>query len=155
MKSLKIIDIILHKNKYGTQMFIVLNRKPDIKYERRGDRWLIGEDSGVFNFYYYEAPRTWRAFAGREFDIPLKGGGVEHAHGQWWDKTPPDYQGLLVETGYGTPDELAKMNVFRHIRIDREMIDEWLSGNEPSNNYHKYDKKAPDFGKHRIVSRWE
>ena len=36
-EELKIIDFINHKNKYAMQHFIVLNRNPEIRYERRGD----------------------------------------------------------------------------------------------------------------------
>ena len=79
---IKIIDIIHHKNKYGVQVFHVVNRLPKFLYERDGS-WLIGENSGFFNFYYHETPSKWaKAFAGREFEIPLKNGDTISANGQ-------------------------------------------------------------------------
>lgn len=132
------------------QRFIVTDRKPVFVYERKGI-WLIAEDSGFFGFYKYDPPgHSWRAFGGREFDIPLKNGSIEKAYGQWWDYMPPDHNGLLIETGYGTPEELSKCNVFCSVRVDPLLIDKWLAKNEPSNNYHRYDKRHKDFGKHKI-----
>lgn len=155
MEPLKIIDIIDHRNKNFTQRFLVTNRKPQYLYERKGI-WLIGEDSGFFNFYYYEKPCSmFKAFAGREFEIPMKDGEAIKATGQWWHGVPVDYRGLLIETGYGTPDSLAKCNVFRSVAVNADLIDTWLVENKPSNNYHKYDERNSDYGKHTIKSRWE
>lgn len=155
MEPIQIVDIIDHRNKYGIQRFLVVNREPNYLYERKGI-WLIGEDSGFFNFYKYDKPGgRFYAFAGRKFDIPMKNGSVEKAYGQWWDGTPADYYGLVFETGYGTPEGLSDCNVFCSVRVDTEIIDKWLSENEPSNNYYKYDKKHPDFGKQVIESPWD
>ena len=104
MGKLEIIDIIDHTNKYSVQRFVVLNRSPNFMYEREG-KWLIAEDSGFFNFYYYDRPcPNWEAFAGRKFNIKMKDGSIEEAYGQWWDGVPEDYQGLVDHTAYGTPD---------------------------------------------------
>ena len=152
---MKIIDIIDHRNKYETQRFVVINRKPKYLYERKGI-WLIGEDSGFFNFYYHQAPSgRFYAFCGRKFDIPLKDGSIEKAFGQWWDGIPSGYSDLLYRLGCGTPEALGRCNVFCSAAVDRAIIDKWLSENEPSNNYHKYDNRHSDFGKHVIKSRWE
>lgn len=154
MEKLKIIDMIRHRNKYGHQQFVVLNRSPQFLYERKGI-WLIGEDSGFFNFYKYDIPSgRFYAFAGRKFDIPMKDGSIEKAYGQWWDGTPKDYQGLVYELDYGTPEKLAECNVFCHVRVDCLIIDKWLATNHQSNNYHKYDKRHADFGKQIIESQW-
>lgn len=155
MESLKVIDIIDHRNKYYTQRFVVLNRDPVFKYERRG-KWLIGEDSGFFNFFYYDSPGgAFYAFGGRKFDIPMVDGTVEKAYGQWWDGVPEDYQELIVHAGCGTIEGLGKCNVFCSMNVDPDIIEKWLSENEPSNNYHKYEKRNPDYGKHTIISKWE
>ena len=93
--SIRIIDMIDHRNKYGTQQYLVLNREPVFLYERKCD-WLIAEDCGFFDFYHYKRPSgSFYAFAGRKFDIPLKDGSVEKAYGQWWHGIPSDYNGLL------------------------------------------------------------
>lgn len=153
--SIKILDVIKHRNKYAVQTFVVLNRRPDYKYERKGD-WLIGEDSGFFSFYRYKVDRHAKAFAGREFDIRLKNGEVIKASGQWWDDVPESYvRGLIYHLGVGTPEELAKCNVFCASNIDQVMVNDWLKNNKASNNYHKYDKRHPDFGKHIINSKWD
>ena len=151
---IKIIDIIDHQNKYGFQRFVVVDRHPEFKYERKG-KWLIGEDSGFFNFYYYEASSKYaKAFAGRKFEIQMIDGTEIEADGQWWDGIPPDYQELLSSVGVGSPERLAKCNVFMGICVDPELIDEWLAENEPSNNYNKYETRNKDFGVHKIESQW-
>ncbi|MCK5609458.1 hypothetical protein KAR91_46725 [Candidatus Pacearchaeota archaeon] len=154
MEELKIIDIIDHRNKYGIQRFVVLNRSPVYVYERKG-KWLIAEDSGFFNFFYYDNPSgRFYAFAGRKFEIPMKDGSIEKAYGQWWHGIPEDYQGLVAYTAYGIPEELSKCNVFASVSVDPLIIERWLSKNEPSNNYNKYDKRHSDFGVQEIVSKW-
>lgn len=156
MEPIKILDVIVHRNKDYSQLFVVTDRKPEYKYERKG-KWLIAEDSGFFSFYKYDRPsRGFQAFAGRKFDIPMVDGTVEKAHGQWWDGVPKDYQGLLISPGVATLEELESCYVFYGGRCcDREILDAWLSENEPSNNYEKYDKRSKAFGEHKIVSRWE
>jgi len=152
---MKIIDIIDHRNKYGIQRFIVTSRKPEFLYERKNG-WLIAEDSGFFSFYKHDWPSgRFYAFAGRKFDIPMMDGSVEKAYGQWWYGVPDDYCGLLAHIGCGTPDSLGKCNVFCSGEIDPVLIEEWIAENNPSNNYHKYDKRHADYGKHTIISRWE
>ncbi len=155
MEKLEIIDIIDHQNKYSVQRFIVVNREPNYLYERKGN-WLLAEDSGLFSFYYYERPsKGFYAFAGREFNIPMINGSIKKAYGQWWDRVPSDYQGLIDHVGCGTPETLARCYVFSGCSIDSVIITIWLSKNEPSNNYYKYDKRNPDYRKQKIVSRWE
>jgi hypothetical protein len=155
MKALKIIDIIDHRNKYSTQRFVVLNRNPNYVYEQKGE-WLIADDSGFFSFFYRNTPSgSFYAFAGRKFEIPIKDGSVKKAYGQWWDGVPEDYHGLVEHIGYGTPDDLARCNVFCGGNVDLCIIEDWLLKGEPSNNYHKYDKRHPDFGKHKIISKFE
>lgn len=153
----KIIDVILHKNKHYTQTFIVIDESPDIKYEREGE-FLIGECDGFFSFYKYERPsRHAKAFSGRKFTIPMKDGSNIEADGQWWDEIPDDYNelGLLYSTGANTPEKLSSCNVFMGYKIDKQLIDDWLENNEPSNNYYKYDSKNKDtFMKHTIISKW-
>ena len=95
LSPIKIIDVIHHKNKYGVQVFHVLDRMPNFIYARYG-RWLLGEDSGFFNFYFYNKPsKGFEAFAGRKFTIPMKDGSGIEATGEWWHGIKPDYQELL------------------------------------------------------------
>ena len=152
-KKIKIIDVILHQNKYDVQTFVVLNRMPKFIYEKKG-KWLIGEDSGFYNFYYHEQPtRMFQAFGGREFDIPLKNGETIKASGQWWDGTPEEYRHLF-RCGIETIDGLNKCNVFASGRFDKKLLDKWLLKNRPSNNYRKYDKRNNDYMVQTIVSKF-
>jgi len=155
MNTIQIQDVILHKNKYYTQVFIVINRSPIFKYERK-ENWLIAEDSGFFSFYQYIPPsKGFYAFAGREFTIPMVDGTFEKAYGQWWDGVPSEYLDLLVSTGCSTLVELDRCYVFYGGRyFYKSLVAEWLLNNEPSNNYNKYCKSSPYFGKHTIDSRW-
>jgi len=151
VSPIKVIDVIHHRNKYGIQIFHVLDRMPSFIYERKGN-YLIGEDSGFFNFYGYETPfGRFKAFADRKFDIPMKDGSVIQANGQWWDAIPPDYSGLLVRVGVGTVEKLNDCNVFCGMMADPYILKQTT---DISNNYHKYDKGHPDFGEHKIQSKW-
>ncbi len=146
-----IIDVIKHKNKYSTQTFVVVDGMPDFKYERVGNH-LIAEDSGFFYFYGYQG--STEAFAGAKFDIPLKNGGFEKAAGQWWHCIPHDYIGLVHELGIGAPENLGKCNVFSSAYVDIDIFNNFMASNEPSNNYHKYDKRDKNYGVHLIESKF-
>lgn len=156
MDMISIIDVIDHRNKYSTQRMLVVDRMPQFTYERKG-RFLIGDDSGFFKFYHHEAcSENWKAFGGWEFSIPMKDGSAIEAHGQWWDAIPSDFSELTYTLGVSTTEQLSQCHVFNGgIHVDRELVDSWLEENDPSNNYHKYDSRHEDCGKHTIVSRWE
>lgn len=153
----KVIDVILHKNKYSTQRFLVVDKLPDFKYEEKvidGQRVLIAKDGIFSSLYYYQRPDAmFQAFENRSFTIPLKDGSSIKAKGQWWHGNSGSN---TVSIGIGTPDELAKCNVFHSVDIYKEVYNNIiLNRKNPSNNYGKYDKKSANFGKHIIVSKWE
>lgn len=156
VEPIQIVDVISHRNQHFTQWMLVVSRMPEFTYERRGRELLIGHDSGFFSFYGYEKPGpTWRAFGGAKFQIPMADGSVIEADGQWWDVCPRDFSELTYGHGVNTIAELANCYVFMGgMHVDREMVDAWVSVNEPSNNYHKYNHRHADFGKHTIVSPW-
>ena len=153
MGPIEILDIIHHKNKYYTQEFFILNRRPEFKFDKTG-KWLIGEDSGFFSFYYKNCDIYSKAFAGREFDIKLNDGKTIKASGQYWDGVPDDYKGLVHRVGCDTPEGLARCNVFCSYYIDFDLVKSARESMTPSNNYNKYNTKHADFGKHTIVSKW-
>lgn len=157
MDAIKILDIIDHRNKYETQRMLVVDRMPQFVFERRGSGLLIGHDSGFFQFYRHETP--WpnsRAFAGREFEIPMVDGTAIKANGQWWDCLPRDYAELTYDLGVNTIEWLSKCYVFWGcFHEDRDLVDSWLTENQPSNNYNKYNPKHADYGKQTIASRWD
>lgn len=158
--KIEIVDMIDHRNAYGTQHMLVLNRYPQCLFERHGSL-LIGNDDCIFRFFKYEGvgvhdPSHWKAFGGDEFDIPMADGSIERANGQWWDFIGKDYADLTYSYGMNTIEELHVCPVFMGgLHIDRKIVDEWREHNEPSNNYHKYDKRNKEFGQHRIVSQWD
>ena len=155
MSDIEIIDFIKHKNAYSHQYFLVVDREPEYLYEKKGN-WLIGEDSGFFNFYYHEAPSSnFQAFAGRSFDIMMKDGSTIKACGQWWHGVPNDFSDLVYNFGCNTPENLHSCNVFRSGSVDKDIVDNWLLGNEISNNYNRYNKRHPDFLKQTIISRFK
>ena len=91
----------------GEEAF-VLNRKPQPVYEFDG-RDLIGRDGPFVDYLYYQAPSgRFKAFAGREFRLPMSDGSTVLANGQYW-------QGSLngtVSTAWGTKDYLKSCYVF-------------------------------------------
>lgn len=94
----------------------VLNRRPVFKYVRSGNV-LYAEDSGIYSIYVYESPsRAFRAFGGREFDLPLADGGVEHCNGQWWDGGTASVEKIIgdkiIGKAYGTEETLKSCYVF-------------------------------------------
>lgn len=157
-KKIKIVDVIHHKNKYYTQVFYVLNRAPVFEYEYMG-YWLRAEDNGLWSFYEQRPhDREWKAFAGRKLNLKMKGGGDIIGDGDIWDAVPPEYSGLIFQSGYGTVESLGKCNVFCSFYYDKsfqELINKWLKKHKPSNNYRKYDKKDKSYMQHKIVSRFE
>ena len=152
----KVIDVILHRNKYSTQSFLVVDKLPEFKYEEKiskGQRVLIAKDGIFSSLYYYQKPDSmFQAFANRAFKIPMKDGSFVEAKGQWWS-------GLsganTMSIGIGTPDGLAKCNVFCSTGIDKDVCDNILRNRKnPSNNYEKYAKNGVNSGKHIIAEKW-
>lgn len=154
--KIKIVDVILHKNKYYTQRFVVLNKLPVFFYETRG-YWLIAEDSGFYRFYQQRpVDPTCKAFAGRKFIIPLKNGEIIEADGMYWDNVPEKFKDIF-QGGFAIADELNKCNVFcsyYYNGVIEQKINKWLKRYNASNNYYKYDKKSKDYMKQIIVSRF-
>lgn len=136
----EIKDIIIH-GEYK-QMSIVLDEMPKFLYERRGN-CLVASDDGFYGCYFYDRPsKNWEAFAGRKFDISMKGGTIEHAHGQWWDgKHQENAPEPIVNAGISTPDKLASCYVFMSSHISQKKVEAWLQQNKPASDYYKYKKR--------------
>lgn len=72
--------------KFNSGVAMVLNRKPNYKYQRDGNI-LWAKDGPFYDCYGYGSPSgTWKAFAGRKFELPMIDGSVTKCNGQWWDK---------------------------------------------------------------------
>lgn len=155
LNPISIVDIILHKNQYYTQTFLVLDRMPVFEFERIGNH-LVSEDSGFFCFFGYQRPsKSFQAFCGRKFTIKMKDEEDVNASGEWWDSVPSDYMDLVSQHGIGTIEGLNKCNVFMGGYVDPDIVSYWLANNDPSNNYEKYAVRDKDYGMHKIVSRFD
>lgn len=63
----------------------VLNRMPHFLYTKLDQKTIIGEDEGMYEFYMYDRyTDRYKAFGGRQFQLPLTDGSVEKCYGQWW-----------------------------------------------------------------------
>lgn len=152
-----IIDVILHKNAYGTQTMFVLDKMPEFKYKefktKRGTRALLSKDGIFSSLYYYDRPtKNFQAFAGRKFDIPMEDGSIIEASGQWWDGSPEN----TTSVGISTIEKLEECYVFFSSNVEedkfKQITENW---NKPSNNYHKYDKRDKSYQVHTIESPWD
>jgi hypothetical protein len=104
MSEIKVVAVV----KFNDGEALVLNRPLNFLYEFSG-RDLVGSDGPFQNVYRYELPSgRFKAFAGREFDIPLKDGGSVRANGQYWGA---HLSGMISAT-YGTVEQLVKCYVF-------------------------------------------
>ena len=139
---MQIIDIIQHGN--YNQISIIVDREPEFKFERfiypeSMKPWLVAEDSGFYKFYYFERPtERWKAFGGREFDIPMKSGDVLHACGQYWDGVPPQFTDTVVSVGYATLESLKRCYIFRHVYISKELIESCMANINVKSDYNCY-----------------
>ncbi|MCP4342101.1 MAG: hypothetical protein GY799_25265 [Desulfobulbaceae bacterium] len=148
-----IIDIIRCRcaPPYTEQHFIVVDELPDFRFAEKfvgGRRMLTAKDGYLSRAYVYERPgKNWRAFGGRKFDIPMMDGSVKKAAGQWWDVRHHDGS---VGIGVNTITGLEQCYVFRAYSIDKDVEEQMYKRSSISNNYYKYDKGHPDYGKHII-----
>ncbi len=79
----KIIAVV----KFNDHEAFVMQNKINLTYSKINSYTIVGiNNSGLVDCFYLEHPTSKRliAFAGREFDIKLDDGSVEHCHGQWW-----------------------------------------------------------------------
>ena len=62
----------------------VLNRMPHFLYTKLDWKTIIGEDEGMYEFYMYDRyTDRYKAFGGRQFQLPLTDGSVEKCYGQY------------------------------------------------------------------------
>lgn len=151
-KQIQILDIILNYSQYSKkpQVMIVVDRKPEYVYTKTGKQ-LIANDSGFYSKMYIDGASPGQAFGGSKFDIKLDTGELFHCNGQVWDGTPWPHMMAgqpILETeptssvGVATVDDLEKCYVFCGSYASIAMINDWLSKNEPSYDYYKYDPKS-------------
>lgn len=127
MEQLKIEALV----KFNSSTALVLNRMPDFKYQKEG-KLLWAKDGPFYSCYYYENPSsTFQAFAGRRFNLPLIGGGVEECTGQWWDGGDGNLSDILgldiVRATIRTVDDLIDCYVFMGAYCDKSELDRMIS----------------------------
>lgn len=133
-EPIKILYVAFSKTPYSGQLHyhVVTNRSPVFVYERMG-QFLYAKDGGFYSAYKYDRPSDhFKAFAGKEFDIPLKDGTIIHANGQWWDGgLPADADRPdVVYVGRGTPESLRRCYVYCSAMIEKSALDAWLAEHE-------------------------
>lgn len=116
---------------------IVVNRMPNLVYERDGE-YLVGKDGPFCNIYRYDKPAIgWQAFAGHKFDIHMKDGSVEKAYGQWW------FAGYLpghMSIGADTEEGLRKCYVFSAVGVDATFVNAAIEAGVEQVDYRELEK---------------
>lgn len=80
---MKIVAVV----KFNKGEALVFDEMPDPIYTKYGNDTIIGKICSFYTCYGYEEPSSrFQAFGGREFNIPLSDGTIEHCCGQWWDR---------------------------------------------------------------------
>ncbi|MDD0837872.1 hypothetical protein PSQ40_04740 [Curvibacter sp. HBC61] len=141
MNPIQIIDVIKHKNAYGYQWFVVVDRMPKRVYTRTGNM-LVSNDSGFYDFLAIEGGT--KAFGGRKFSIQLDDGSTFECHGQVWSCGAPKGTEPTVQLGIGTIERLRDCYVFSGASVSKARLQEWLDANEPSTDYRKYDRRETE-----------
>jgi hypothetical protein len=121
--------------KFNDGEALVLKEKPKLIYTKYGNDTIIGTDGVFYQFYGYERPNgSYKAFAGREFELELNDGTKEICNGQWWDmvtKKAVDVLGInetYNQVVYATTrsiDDLKKCYVFQSYKGLRKSIEEF------------------------------
>lgn len=131
---MKIIDIV----KFNNFIALVVDKMPKLTYEKK-DGYLVGsDDSGLlFSCLFYQNNSKLKAFAGREFYLPMKDGSSIHINGQYWNDEEGRCAKLLnINLGRITIagiDELKKCFVFSGLRVNldvyKKLVKEFLEAN--------------------------
>ncbi len=77
----KIIAVV----KFNSGEAFVMEKPIKLEYTKYGHDTIIGTDGCFISCYGYQKDQYCKAFAGREFDLNLIDGTIEHCNGQWWD----------------------------------------------------------------------
>ena len=145
MRNLEVVKIkILAVVKFNDHHAFVLDEPIKYTYEKF-DEMLIGSDeSGIFyNCLFYERPiGQFKAFAGREFDLPLKDGGTIHCNGQYWDGKSDKASKIkgvnIIPCTCGYIEDLKQCYVYCGNYADKEKLQR-LSGQYDGKIYEYYD----------------
>lgn len=138
MEKIKIIQIVVE----GDRKFYVLNRLPEFVYHKVSNMSIVGKDEGIYETFGYEKPsRNWKAFSGREFDLVLDDGSIEHCYGQWWDTINSDMKDYvpinnIISFAYSSINKLKDSYVFYGGKVDKLWLDNLISEYNATNKDH-------------------
>lgn len=137
---MKIVDLV----KANSRLWIVFDEPAgQLTYERHGDLLIGSDEQGIFyDCLYYDRPSpNMKAFAGREFDLPMKDGTVTHCYGQYWYGRVSEAGKVvgeeIAEIGASTKEELKHCFVFTSRNISRRKLDEMIEEFEASHPGYK------------------
>ena len=105
----KVIAVV----KFNDREALALSENPIIKYEEYGSLLLGLDQYGIFANSYYLGHNcgSFRAFGGREFEIPMTDGTFKKAHGQYWDDGRAEFEEILGSEIIGvTIKEIHELN---------------------------------------------
>ena len=134
--------------KFNDRKAFVFKDKVKLKYARHGDMLIGMDESKTFvDCLYYEQPwGGFKAFAGREFDIPLESGEIIHCNGQWWQGGSSKAEEILgkklVHATYNDMESLRRCYVYTGYAAVREKLEEVeASYNGKLYEYYEYEKE--------------
>ena len=105
MKVLAVVDT-------GKRVFYSLDEEPEMLYEKQGNLLIGNDTSGIFYdvLIYEGSGPTWKAFGGREFDLPMKDGSTTHCSGQYWSGGTEKAEELLgIQLGGIAAEDISKL----------------------------------------------
>lgn len=141
LQTIRILDVIRTTAYEGrhVQWFVLVDRMPVSLYRREGN-YLVSHDSGFYDFLGIE-PGSSGAFGGRKFSVRLDDGSDFECHGQVWSCGAPAGTEPTVALGIATKEKLDECYVFMSASMSKALLENWLSKNQPSSDYRKYDKR--------------
>ena len=153
MEKLKIEAIIRSSGDWCEKYYYVMNRQINKLYTKIDQETIIGYDEGVLSFYHKKAcDERWKAFGGREFDLHLTDGTVEHCYGQWWDAMSDsarelyDSKDLCRCFACATKEELKRCYVYCGYECEKKWLEKLKS---------EYNGKIYDYWEYKELLKGE
>ena len=129
----------------------VLEKPINFIYTKYGKGTIVGTDGVFLSCYKYGASSAnFKAFGGREFDLELSDGTVEHCQGQWWDgiskRAIQEVDGEIINVTVGDVAALKKWFVFAGKYAIKERLEELRA---------TYTEKVCEYGEYQKILRLE
>lgn len=132
---MKIVDLV----KANDLCWVVFDEPVgQLTYEKHWSLLIGSDERGIFyDCLYYDRPTPhMRAFAGREFDLPMKDGTTTHCNGQYWYGHIAEAGRVIgeeiAEIGASTKEDLKRCFVFTSRNISKKRLDEMVKEFEES-----------------------